>query len=187
MFKIYTCLSLVAAVAMTGCSTTYDQSPYHNQRQAVVTQSGQQAPTNISYQDAPRYSATSASFQSLRCPAGTTPHSSGTCLLDETAAGLPTRSVATAPAPSFQQVQTAPRAASVISASTAPMTPSYFLGEEVSRPLGVVNYQVVSGDTVYSLARKLCVPVSSIQKANGLDAAFAINVGQGLQLPASRC
>jgi len=48
-------------------------------------------------------------------------------------------------------------------------------------------YQVRQGDTVYSLARRLCVGVSEIQSANGLNASYNIQIGQSLSLPASRC
>ena len=46
---------------------------------------------------------------------------------------------------------------------------------------------VKDGDTVYSLSRKLCVGVSDIQTINNLNANYGINIGDQLQLPASRC
>lgn len=49
------------------------------------------------------------------------------------------------------------------------------------------NYTVQQGDTVYSLARKSCVGVSVIQSMNGLNANYAIKIGQSLTLPASVC
>lgn len=49
------------------------------------------------------------------------------------------------------------------------------------------NYTVQQGDTVYSLSRKTCVGVNVIQSMNGLDANYAIQIGQSLTLPASVC
>ncbi len=49
------------------------------------------------------------------------------------------------------------------------------------------NYIVQQGDTVYSLSRKTCVGVNVIQSMNGLDADFAIQIGQSLTLPPSVC
>ena len=49
------------------------------------------------------------------------------------------------------------------------------------------SYTVQQGDTVYSLARKSCVGVSVIQSMNGLNANYAIKIGQSLTLPASVC
>jgi len=49
------------------------------------------------------------------------------------------------------------------------------------------SYTVLQGDTVYSLARKSCVGVSVIQSMNGLNANYAIKIGQSLTLPASVC
>ena len=143
--------------------------------------------SNAVYQSTPAYSATPANYEAATCPAGTTPYSNGTCLLDNPNASLQSASFAAAPTPSYQQVQTAPRAQNVVSASTAPMAPSAYMGTEVTRSYGGANYRVVSGDTVYSLSRKLCVPVSAIQGSNGLDANFGIQIGQTLNLPASQC
>lgn len=49
------------------------------------------------------------------------------------------------------------------------------------------NYTVQPGDTVYSLARRLCTPISEIMTANGIRSDFGIDIGQTLNLPASRC
>jgi len=49
------------------------------------------------------------------------------------------------------------------------------------------THLVKQGDTVYSMARRLCVGVNDIQAANGLNSNFAIKIGQTLKLPASRC
>lgn len=59
-----------------------------------------------------------------------------------------------------------------------------------TRVLGGTGYGghiVKDGDTVYSLSRKLCVSVSDIQTLNNLDSNYGINIGDPLQLPASRC
>ncbi|MEP3891976.1 MAG: LysM peptidoglycan-binding domain-containing protein [Hellea sp.] len=59
-----------------------------------------------------------------------------------------------------------------------------------TRILGATGYNghiVKDGDTVYSLSRKLCVGVSDIQLLNNLNANYGINIGDQLQLPASRC
>jgi len=49
------------------------------------------------------------------------------------------------------------------------------------------NYTVQPGDTVYSLSRRLCTPISEIMTANGIHSDFGIDIGQTLNLPASRC
>ena len=149
------------------------------------------AHSNAVYQSAPAYSATPASFGGpVTCPIGTTPHaSSGSCLLNDPNASLQSATFtgAVSPTPSYQQVQSPMQSQNVISAATTPMAPSPYMGTEVTRSYGAANYRVQSGDTVYSLARKLCVPITSIQSSNGLDANYGIQIGQGLQLPASRC
>ncbi|MGB6229137.1 MAG: LysM domain-containing protein [Litorimonas sp.] len=54
-------------------------------------------------------------------------------------------------------------------------------------PMVVGHYTVQPGDTVYSMARRLCVPLSEIMSANGIGADYAIAIGQTLSLPAPRC
>lgn len=49
------------------------------------------------------------------------------------------------------------------------------------------NYVVGSGDTVYNISRRLCVDVEDVQAPNSLGNDFAINIGQPLYLPPSRC
>ena len=49
------------------------------------------------------------------------------------------------------------------------------------------NYVVSSGDTVYNISRRLCVDVEDVQMPNDLGNDFAINIGQPLYLPPSRC
>jgi LysM repeat protein len=49
------------------------------------------------------------------------------------------------------------------------------------------NYVVGSGDTVYNIARRLCVNVEDVQQSNALGSDFAIKIGQPLYLPQSQC
>ena len=49
------------------------------------------------------------------------------------------------------------------------------------------SYVVRSGDTVYSLARRLCTPLADIMRPNGIGGDYAISIGQTLYLPQSRC
>lgn len=49
------------------------------------------------------------------------------------------------------------------------------------------GYVVRSGDTIYSLSRRLCAPISDIVRVNGVGNDFAISIGQTLILPQSRC
>jgi len=146
--------------------------------------------TNTAYQSAPTYSPTQASYESLSCPVGTTPHPSGTCLLNDQNASLQSETFQAAPtqAPqSYQRYAPAPNTSNVINAATAPAAPSAYMGTTVTRAYGTSGYRVKSGDTVYSLARNLCVPVTVIQSSNGLDANYGIQIGQSLKLPSSQC
>lgn len=49
------------------------------------------------------------------------------------------------------------------------------------------NFVVSSGDTVYNISRRLCVNVEEVQTPNNLGNDFAIDIGQPLYLPPSRC
>lgn len=49
------------------------------------------------------------------------------------------------------------------------------------------NYIVGSGDTVYNIARRLCVNVEDVQTTNALGNDFSIKIGQPLYLPQSHC
>lgn len=195
MFKYHTCLGLAAGFAMTACSVVPTQSSQYAQYEAPIQAQPVNTPydnarTGTVYESAAAYSATPASFGGpVSCPIGTTPYSNGTCLLDDpnaslqsaTFTGVPT------PTPSYQQVQPVTPAPRLTRAATPRVAPSTYTGTDITRSYGGANYRVQSGDTVYSLARKLCVPVSAIQSSNGLDANFGIQIGQGLQLPASQC
>lgn len=52
---------------------------------------------------------------------------------------------------------------------------------------GVTSHQVVEGDTVYSLSRRLCVDVEDIRRLNSLNSEFYIRLDDYIKLPASRC
>ena len=49
------------------------------------------------------------------------------------------------------------------------------------------SYTVQQGDTIYALSRRHCVGVDVIRSMNGIGADYAINIGQSISLPASRC
>jgi len=49
------------------------------------------------------------------------------------------------------------------------------------------SYTVRQGDTIYSLARRLCAPMTDITGPNGIGSNYAISIGQTLSLPNSRC
>lgn len=49
------------------------------------------------------------------------------------------------------------------------------------------TYVVKPGDTVYSLSRRLCAPITDVMAPNGIGSDFSIEIGQTLTLPASRC
>lgn len=52
---------------------------------------------------------------------------------------------------------------------------------------GMMTHQITEGDTVYSMAKQLCLDVEDIRRVNNLDANFTIKLGQYIQLPAARC
>lgn len=49
------------------------------------------------------------------------------------------------------------------------------------------THLIKAGNTVYSIARGLCVRVNEIKLLNGLNNDYDIRVGERLYLPASRC
>lgn len=59
-------------------------------------------------------------------------------------------------------------------------------GTAVNVPTGQ-SYRVREGDTIYSLARRLCTPMADITTANAIGGDYAIAIGQTLYLPNSRC
>lgn len=83
---------------------------------------------------------------------------------------------APAPAPAAQVVD-------VRSETTAPY--SYSTALQGSHTGG--QHQIVEGDTVYSLSRKLCTSIDEIKLMNSLGADFNIKIGDSISLPASRC
>lgn len=192
---------LVAGAALGGIAgygigdISKDCSPAPVQSYAPSAQS------STVYQNAQTYGATPTGFSQISCPVGTKPASNGTCLLDDPNTNLQSATFTGVQTPNIQRVQSQPQTltqvqpANVISAATtpiyAPTAPSAYRATNIAQPSGVNtytgNYRVVSGDTVYSLARKLCVPVSAIQSTNGLDANYGIQIGQNLNLPNSQC
>ena len=66
-------------------------------------------------------------------------------------------------------------------------TPTVIAPEETRQLTYGAGYTVVPGDTVYSLARRLCVPLTAVTEENAIGADYAIRIGQTLSLPASRC
>ncbi len=164
------------------------------------------AQSNARYQSAPTYNATAANYAPVSCPVGTKPHSGGSCLLDNPNQSLESETFTGIPARTIQRVQIPARSENIMRASAAPATstaPSAYRSTEVKRQSSpesygesyggsyggnsAGNYRVVTGDTVYSLARQRCVPVSAIQTSNGLDATYGIQIGQSLNLPNSQC
>lgn len=139
----------------------------------------QSVPTT--YQNGPIYDAAP-----LSCPSGTTSQPNGTCLIRGSSASYQTSSLNAVKTSAYQQRGTLPRASNVVKAYA--MTPSSTQTmPQITRNYGASNYQVVSGDTVYSLARRLCVSVGDIQGSNGLDGNYGIQIGQTLELPANQC
>ena len=49
------------------------------------------------------------------------------------------------------------------------------------------QHQIVQGDTVYSLSRRLCTSIDEIKQMNSLSADFKIKLGDTINLPASQC
>lgn len=91
-----------------------------------------------------------------------------------------------APTTVTRQYEAIPHTYNVTRSSTAAASPTQYTPQVPTYGSGIA-YQVQTGDTVYSLARKLCVSVSEIQGTNNLDASYGIKIGQSLQLPANRC
>ena len=59
-------------------------------------------------------------------------------------------------------------------------------GTAVNAPTGY-SYTVKPGDTVYSLSRRLCVPITDITVPNAIGSDYGISIGETLTLPTSRC
>jgi len=86
---------------------------------------------------------------------------------------------APAPAPTQIPAPTYPQYAYPQTSTPAP-TPQY-------AQAGVTTHQVVEGDTVYSLSKRLCVEVEDIRRLNSLNSEFYIRLDDYIKLPASRC
>ena len=53
--------------------------------------------------------------------------------------------------------------------------------------IGTIRHRVITGDTVYSLARTSCTSVSELKELNGINDEFYIRVGEEITIPATRC
>ena len=53
--------------------------------------------------------------------------------------------------------------------------------------INIRRHMVVSGDTVYSLARTSCVSVAELKQVNNINDEFYIRVGEEITLPPSHC
>ena len=90
-----------------------------------------------------------------------------------------------APAP----VQAAP--ITIAPEPIAPAPQTYTASTPVGTPLysdtGYTRREIVEGDTVYPMARNLCVEIEEVQNLNNIDGTFNIRLGDTIQLPQSRC
>lgn len=85
----------------------------------------------------------------------------------------------------FTQVDTTPQTPSVVNAASLPSN-HLFANSYISGDGGMLH-SIVTGDTVYSLARTSCTSVAEIRSLNGLNADSYIRLGDNIRLPASRC
>jgi LysM repeat protein/outer membrane lipoprotein SlyB len=53
--------------------------------------------------------------------------------------------------------------------------------------ISTIRHRVITGDTVYSLARTSCTSVSELKELNGINDEFYIRVGEEITIPATRC
>lgn len=53
--------------------------------------------------------------------------------------------------------------------------------------LSDANYVVKQGDTIYNLSKRLCVDINEVTGINMIGQDYAIQIGQPLRLPNSRC
>ncbi len=54
-------------------------------------------------------------------------------------------------------------------------------------PVNALTHTVVTGDTVYSLARNSCVSVAELKRINNINDNFYIRVGDKITIPANTC
>ena len=52
---------------------------------------------------------------------------------------------------------------------------------------GTIRHRVITGDTLYSLARTTCSSVAEIQQMNTINSEFYIRVGDDIMVPSGRC
>ncbi len=52
---------------------------------------------------------------------------------------------------------------------------------------GTIRHRVITGDTLYSLARTTCSSVAEIQQINSINSEFYIRVGDDIMVPSGRC
>jgi LysM repeat protein len=146
--------------------------------------------SNTTYQSAPQssqtYGVTPAAFRSVSCPAGTISQPNGTCLIREAFASTQAHSESAVQTSAYQQFETTPRTTNLVKANALMATSTQSM-PQMTRQNNAATYQVASGDTVYSLARRLCVSVDEIQGSNGLNKDYGIQIGQTLQLPSNHC
>ncbi len=83
-----------------------------------------------------------------------------------------------APTPVAVEIVPPVEATQIMRVPAAPIMSAFGAGQ---------SHIVKTGDTVYSLSRKLCVDLGDIQSLNGIDDSYAISIGQILTLPAPRC
>ena len=183
MFRNYICLTMLSAITVSGCSVMSEQSPLYPQNQTHVYAQLK----NTSYQTAQNYNVTPVSSEPISCPLGTKPHASGTCLLDNPNASLKSATFTGVQTRTIQRTEIPTRSHNIITTSATPIAPSSYRAADITGQSLPGNYRVLLGDTVYSLARKLCVPITAIQSYNGLDANYGIQIGQDLNLPTSQC
>ncbi|PHR94278.1 MAG: hypothetical protein COA69_01400 [Robiginitomaculum sp.] len=75
-----------------------------------------------------------------------------------------------------------------VSPRVFPQTRLAEISAEIERvSLNTQRHIVISGDTVYSLARKSCISIAELKTANGINDEFYIRVGDEIMIPLSNC
>lgn len=155
-------LILAAALGLAACATSQESAQVYDQKSETYSSHATQSASaqNLSGQN---LSGLPEVFSGVICPDGAIERADGSCIKAGSAAST------------YRRIESPPRNGNRVLASTA----------RVSAASG--NYKVVSGDTVYSLSRRLCVSIDEIQSRNGLDSDYGIKIGQRLVLPSNRC
>ena len=83
-------------------------------------------------------------------------------------------------APDYAQ---APHPVRVYAPQPAPIADSNFSSASTTN----IRHKLVTGDTVYSLARTFCVSVAEFKQLNNIDDQYYIRVGDEILVPAGRC